>query len=144
MSLGSFVQAHAADADWRVALGDCQKQLQAQIAARATQLGYSNPFTLGWCYLSDYYALVAEAIFDELRLRFPAWLGLARGYGSNRRRPTKPFDTKYPRERRQRSFPKVSQASLRRVSLADRMNATKWATDDIPYICLSRFANASC
>ena len=77
MSLGSFVQAHAADADWRVALGDCQKQLQTQIAARATQQGDSNPFTLGWCYLSDYYALVAEAIFDELRLRFPgvAWVG---------------------------------------------------------------------
>jgi small ligand-binding sensory domain FIST len=50
MSLASFVQAHAAHADWRVALAD---------------------------YLTDYYALAAEAIFDELRLRFPgvAWVG---------------------------------------------------------------------
>ena len=36
-----------------------------------------TPFTLGWCYLSDYYAPAAEAILDELRLRFPgvAWVG---------------------------------------------------------------------
>ena len=74
MSLDSFVQAHAAHADWRVALGDCQRQLQTRIAARTAD---STPFTLGWCYLSDYYALAAEAIFDELRLRFPgvAWVG---------------------------------------------------------------------
>ena len=79
MSLGSFVQAHAAHADWRVALVDCQKQLQTQIAARAAQQGESTPFTLGWCYLSDYYAPAAEAILDELRLRLPgvAWVGTA-------------------------------------------------------------------
>jgi hypothetical protein len=50
MSLTSFVQAHAAHADWRVALAHCQRQLQTQIAARAAQLGESAPFTLGWCY----------------------------------------------------------------------------------------------
>jgi small ligand-binding sensory domain FIST len=79
MSLGSFVQAHAAHADWRVALVDCQKQLQTQIAARAAQQGEATPFTLGWCYLSDYYASEAEAILDELRLRLPgvAWVGTA-------------------------------------------------------------------
>ena len=79
MSLASFVQAHAAHADWRVALVDCQKQLEAQIAARAAQQGDSTPFTLGWCYLSDYYAPQAEAILDELRLRLPgvAWVGTA-------------------------------------------------------------------
>ena len=77
MALASFVQAHAAHADWRVALADCQKQLQTQIAARAAQQGDATPFTLGWCYLSDYYAPDAEAVLDELRLCFPgvAWVG---------------------------------------------------------------------
>jgi len=77
MSLASFVHAHAAHADWRVALAQSQGQLQTQIAARAAQQGEAAPFTLGWCYLSDYYAPDAEAILDELRLRFPgvAWVG---------------------------------------------------------------------
>jgi len=77
MSLASFVQAHAAHADWRVALAHCQRQLQTQIAARAVHQGASGTFTLGWCYLNDYYAQAAEAILDELRLRFPglAWVG---------------------------------------------------------------------
>ena len=30
-----------------------------------------TPFTLGWCYLSDYYAPAAEAILDELRAALP-------------------------------------------------------------------------
>src|SRR5213594_403849 len=77
MSLASFVQAHAANVDWRVALAHCQRQIQTQIAARAAQQGESAPFTLGWCYLSDYYAPAAEAILDELRLCFPgvSWVG---------------------------------------------------------------------
>jgi small ligand-binding sensory domain FIST len=71
------VQAHAAHADWRVALAQSQRQVQTQIAARAAQQGESAPFTLGWCYLSDYHAPAAEAILDELRLRLPgvAWVG---------------------------------------------------------------------
>ena len=77
MFFPSFVQAHAAHADWREAMERCQRQLEAQIAARAAQQGDSAPFTLGWCYLSDYYAPAAEAILDDLRLRFPglAWVG---------------------------------------------------------------------
>ena len=77
MSLASFVQAHAAHADWRVALAQSQRQLQTQIVARAAQQREAAPFTLGWCYLSDYYALDAEAILAELRLRLPgvAWVG---------------------------------------------------------------------
>jgi hypothetical protein len=77
MSLASFVQAHAANADWRVALAQSQRQIQTQIAAGAAQQGDSVPFTLGWCYLSDYYAPAAEAILDELRPRSPgvAWVG---------------------------------------------------------------------
>src|ERR1700693_3232697 len=77
MSLPLFVQARAASAEWRVALAQSWRQLQAQIAARAAQQGESAPFTLGWCYLSDYYAPAVEAILDELRLRLPgvAWVG---------------------------------------------------------------------
>ena len=78
MSLASFVQAHAAHADWRVALAQSQRQIQTQVAARAAR-GEAAPFTLGWCYLSDYYAPEAEAILGELRRRLPgvAWVGTA-------------------------------------------------------------------
>jgi len=77
MALASFVQAHATHADWREALERCQRQIETKIAARAAQQGDSDAFTLGWCYLSDYYAPTAEAILDELRWRFPglAWVG---------------------------------------------------------------------
>src|SRR5213594_431984 len=77
MALASFVHAHAAHADWRVALANSERQIQAQIAARAAQHGESAPFTLGWCYLTDYYAPATEAILDELRQRLPgvAWVG---------------------------------------------------------------------
>jgi len=77
MPLAPFVKAHAADADWRVALTDCQTQLETQIAAHAEERGASAPYTLGWCYLSDYYAPAVEAILVELRVRFPgvAWVG---------------------------------------------------------------------
>ncbi|MGF6408430.1 FIST signal transduction protein [Paraburkholderia sp. MM5482-R1] len=73
----SFVHAHAAHADWRVALAECQRQVQTQIAARAAQQDESAPFTLGWCYLSDYYAPASEAILDELQRGQPgvAWVG---------------------------------------------------------------------
>ena len=77
MALASFVQAHATHADWREALERCQRQLETKIVTRAAKQGDSDPFTLGWCYLSDYYAPNAEVILDELRRRFPglAWVG---------------------------------------------------------------------
>jgi len=73
----SFVHAHAAHTDWRVALAECQRQVQAQIAARAAPQDESAPFTLGWCYLSDYYAPASEAMVDELHRALPgvAWVG---------------------------------------------------------------------
>jgi small ligand-binding sensory domain FIST len=60
-----------------MALAECQKQVQAQTAARATRQDESAPFTLGWCYLSDYYAPASEAILDELHRALPgvAWVG---------------------------------------------------------------------
>lgn len=77
MTSASFVLAHAAHADWRVALAHCQSQIQARIATRSAQRDEAAPFTLGWCYLSDYYAPEAEAILAELRRDLPgvAWVG---------------------------------------------------------------------
>ena len=74
-----FVQAHAADADWRVALAQSVTQIQTQRAARGTPSVEAAPCTLGWCYLSDYYAPQAEAILAELRQRMPGvdWVGTA-------------------------------------------------------------------
>jgi len=79
MPLASFVQAHAAHADWGVALAQSLRQIQTQAEARGAVKGETLPFTLGWCYLSDYYAPQAEAILDELRVRMPgvAWVGTA-------------------------------------------------------------------
>jgi small ligand-binding sensory domain FIST len=72
----SFVQAHAANVDWRVALADGLAQIQTRMAAGA-RAGGAAPYTLGWCYLTDYYAPAAEAILDELRRGLPgiAWVG---------------------------------------------------------------------
>src|SRR4051794_133455 len=77
MSLASFIQAHAAHTDWRLALAEAQGQLHARIAEHSASKGNASPFTLGWCYLTDHYASAAEAIIDELGLYFPgvAWVG---------------------------------------------------------------------
>ncbi|MGF6545895.1 FIST signal transduction protein [Paraburkholderia youngii] len=77
MSHTSFVHAHAAHTDWRVAFAECQRQIQAHIATRAAQQKESALFTLGWCYLSDYYAPESEAILQELHRALPgvAWVG---------------------------------------------------------------------
>ncbi|MDF3834258.1 FIST C-terminal domain-containing protein [Cupriavidus basilensis] len=79
MSDASFVHAHAAHGDWKVALAECQRQLDAQTAARQAKPGGAAPFTLGWCYLSDYYAPAAEAMLAALQKRWPgvAWVGTA-------------------------------------------------------------------
>jgi small ligand-binding sensory domain FIST len=77
MPVVGFLQGHAAHADWRVALDRSQKQIQTQIEASSALKGEAIPFTLGWCYLSDYYAEQAEAILDQLRLSMPGvdWVG---------------------------------------------------------------------
>ena len=54
MNHASFIHAHGADADWRVALAECQRQLDTRMMASATEQHVSAQFTLGWCYLSDY------------------------------------------------------------------------------------------
>jgi small ligand-binding sensory domain FIST len=77
MAARSFLYAHAAHDDWRVALADSQTQIQTQIESRGAPKGEDVAFTLGWCYLSDYYAPHAEAILNELRSRLPGvdWVG---------------------------------------------------------------------
>src|SRR6185369_8096578 len=74
----SFLQAHAANVDWRVAVAEGLAQIQTRMAAGA-RAGGAAPYTLGWCYLTDYYAPSAEAILDELRRGLPgiAWVGTA-------------------------------------------------------------------
>jgi small ligand-binding sensory domain FIST len=77
MNHASFIHAHAADADWRVALAGCQRQLDTRMTASAAEQHVSARFTLGWCYLSDYYASASEAILDELHRAYTgvAWVG---------------------------------------------------------------------
>ncbi len=77
MSPFTFIQAHAGHADWRIALAECHRQVHGEMAARAMRHGEFTPFTLGWCYLTDYYALAAEAILHELQQAFPgvSWVG---------------------------------------------------------------------
>jgi small ligand-binding sensory domain FIST len=79
MSHASFLHAHAADRDWRVALAECQRQLEMQFAARQAAPGGAAPLTLGWCYLSDYYAPAAEGMLAALQERWSgvAWVGTA-------------------------------------------------------------------
>ncbi|WP_374592344.1 FIST N-terminal domain-containing protein [Aquabacterium sp.] len=76
-----FLQAHATHPDWRMALGLSLAQLHAQSdawAARAAAGGAElEPFTLGWCYVTDHYAGHGEAIVAELHERVPgvSWVG---------------------------------------------------------------------
>ena len=79
MPRASFVYAHAAAPEWQDAVADCVGQLQTRMTA---QPGEPGRFTLGWCYLSDYFAPAAEAILESLQQELPgvAWVGTA-GYG---------------------------------------------------------------
>ncbi len=77
-----FLHAHATHPDWRVALALAAAQIDAQAAAltggtdRREGDSAAN-FTLGWVYLTDLYAKDAEALFGELRRRWPtvSWVG---------------------------------------------------------------------
>jgi small ligand-binding sensory domain FIST len=68
-----FLHGHATHPDWRGALALAAAQVEAQ---RRTPGHVAQP-TLGWAYLSDHYAAEAEAVFAELRERWPgvAWVG---------------------------------------------------------------------
>ncbi|MCB1915201.1 MAG: FIST C-terminal domain-containing protein [Rhodocyclaceae bacterium] len=73
MSARKFLSAHAGHPHWKAALDQCIAQLQGQIAAQAER----RDFSLGFCYLTDYFAAAAEDIVGELRGRLPGveWVG---------------------------------------------------------------------
>lgn len=70
MSPAAFLAAHATHPDWHRALADCLEQFHRADADLSR-------YTLGWCYLTDYYASAAEALLAELRRALPqaAWVG---------------------------------------------------------------------
>lgn len=68
-----FLHAHATHPDWHMALALAAAQIEAQ---RATP-GHASEPTLGWVYLTDYYASAAEPLLAALRQRWPgvSWVG---------------------------------------------------------------------
>ncbi|QRG06053.1 FIST C-terminal domain-containing protein [Xanthobacter dioxanivorans] len=68
--MSKFIQAHAGDANWQIALGSCWAQVRHQLQEA------SKP-SLGWCYLTDHYTAAAGNIMDALRERMPEvhWVG---------------------------------------------------------------------
>ncbi|MDQ6681075.1 MAG: hypothetical protein M3Y67_08955, partial [Pseudomonadota bacterium] len=73
-----FLHGHASHPDWRSALA----LAGAQVEAQRRESGAASAPTLGWVYLTDHFADAAEALLDELRLRWPGvdWVG-ASGVG---------------------------------------------------------------
>ena len=73
--MSAFLVGHATHPDWRTALALAAAQLDARIAAHDS--GSDGPLTLGFVYFTDHYAAQAEALYAELRLRWPtlAWVG---------------------------------------------------------------------
>ena len=68
-----FLSAHASHPQWEAALDQCVAQLQGQIAVQAAV----RDFSLGFCYLTDYFSMDAEAIIAGLNRHLPAveWVG---------------------------------------------------------------------
>lgn len=71
-----FIAAHAANPNWHTALDRCLDELSRAAAAHPTGRVPSE-YTLGWCYLTDVFADVAEQIFAVLTARLPgvSWVG---------------------------------------------------------------------
>ena len=69
-----FVVGHATHADWRRALSLAAAQIDAQRTRHAAD---AVDASLGFVYFSDHYAAHAQALLDELHLRWPAvaWVG---------------------------------------------------------------------
>lgn len=68
-----FLHAHATHPDAHGAL----LLAAAQIEAQRKRPGHADAPNLGWLYLTDHYGAQAEALLEELRLRWPgvAWVG---------------------------------------------------------------------
>lgn len=70
-----FAHAHATHPDWRMAVALAAAQIEAQRHDTTGQ--HIDEPTLGWVYLSDHYALHAEALLADLQQRWPGvwWVG---------------------------------------------------------------------
>ena len=70
-----FLVGHATHPDWRAALVLAGMQIDAGRAAH--EASSAGPLTLGFVYFTDHYAAHADALYGELRLRWPgvAWVG---------------------------------------------------------------------
>jgi small ligand-binding sensory domain FIST len=70
-----FLVGHAAHPDWRAALVLAALQIEARQAAH--EASGAGPLTLGFVYFTDHYAAQADALYGELRLRWPGvkWVG---------------------------------------------------------------------
>ena len=70
-----FLLGHATHPDWRAALVLAALQIDARLPAH--EASGAGPLTLGFVYVTDHYAAQAEALYAELRLRWPgvAWVG---------------------------------------------------------------------
>ncbi len=70
-----FLVGHATHPDWRAALVLAGLQIAARLAAH--EASGAGPLSLGFVYFTDHYAADAEALYGELRLRWPgvAWVG---------------------------------------------------------------------
>ena len=69
--MSTFITGHATHPDWRMALALAAAQLDAQRAAQPAT------WTLGLVYFTDAYSPHAQALLDELQLRWPgmSWAG---------------------------------------------------------------------
>jgi small ligand-binding sensory domain FIST len=70
-----FLVGHATHPDWRAALVLAALQVEARQAAH--EASGAGPLTLGFVYFTDHHAAHADALYAELRLRWPgvAWVG---------------------------------------------------------------------
>jgi small ligand-binding sensory domain FIST len=70
-----FLVGHATHPDWRAALVLAGLQIDARLPAH--EASGAGPLTLGFVYFTDHYAAQADALYAELRLRWPgvAWVG---------------------------------------------------------------------
>ncbi len=70
-----FLVGHATHPDWRAALVLAALQIEARQPAH--EASGAGPLTLGFVYFTDHYAAHADALYAELRLRWPGvkWVG---------------------------------------------------------------------
>ena len=73
--MSAFLVGHATHPDWRAALALAAAQVDALGAA--PDAGADGPLSLGFVYFTDHYGPHADALYAELRERWPAvaWVG---------------------------------------------------------------------